>query len=71
MDQYLIISAVALTLYDHFLAFDDEVEALEPLRLRLLTRPFPRFGTFGGLARHGVRSIIRTNRAERTDVQTA
>ena len=71
MDQYLTICAIALTLYDHFLAFDDEVTTLKLLRLCFLTCPLQRFGTFGELTRHGVRSIIRTNRAERIDVQTA
>ena len=42
----------------------------EFLHLHILTPPSQRFGIFGQLGRHGVRSIICTNHAGRADVQT-
>ena len=48
-----------------------EAAKFKLLRLHLLTCRSPRFGMFGEAERHGVRSVICTNHAGRSDVQTA
>ena len=58
--------------YDYLLTFDDEVrrQSSNPLRLHLLTCRSIRFDMFGEAERHGVRSVICTNHAGRSDVQS-
>ena len=65
----MMISGIALTLYDWMLMFDDEVrrQKFNPLRLRPLTRRRRRFGTFGEVARRGVRSVVCIDCVERAD----
>ena len=62
----MLIGAIALTLYDYLLMFDDEVgeDVNQPLLSNVLTNFFQRFVTSGKAGRLGVRSVVCTARRE-------
>ena len=68
-DQYLMVSGIAVALYDWMLIFDDEVRRrkFNPFRPGLLTCPPQRSGTFGEVARRGVRSVVCADCKKRAD----